>query len=453
MLKKLLPKFLFLSLSMLFISACRGHGIVPIVTSSNSSSSFSSSKPSVEELKVKQSKHFINQIGTLKGSFTAHEEMAATLYITDLNKNEIVDKKDIEVTIGENEFELSNIQNTEASSKDYLIELKRQNNAKDLISLHSTISFVEPSSILYLTGDNNPLSTVAGFFGVSEEKILYYNNDTINDIPSTKTALSSFDEIIMNDFDIRELSDNAQTFVENLKYVVENTDTSLVTIGRTYSSMRFSEYSYMQTFDELLPNQSDEKNAIIFLIDVSGSMDTGDRLEKVKLAIRSTIDYLSDEDMVGIVTFSEEAKTVLPLTEVKDNESIIISRLNKIVTEGGTTMGTGLKLAGQELKASSTPYKTIITFSDGEPTDTEYALRNVCYNLANNNISCSFINIANGSGASLLRKLARYGNGIYYYANNASSIVEFLPECISDTMVSKTLTNEFSAIPTITKKR
>jgi hypothetical protein len=49
MLKKSVYKFLSLSLSMLFISACRGHGVSPIVTSNDSSSSFSSSKPSVED--------------------------------------------------------------------------------------------------------------------------------------------------------------------------------------------------------------------------------------------------------------------------------------------------------------------------------------------------------------------------------------------------------------------
>ena len=59
--------------------------------------------------------------------------------------------------------------------------------------------------------------------------------------------------------------------------------------------------------------------ALTFVIDVSGSMSEPGRLDLAQDALRTMTDRLRDDDSVAIVTFSDEAETVLPMTRLDDN--------------------------------------------------------------------------------------------------------------------------------------
>ncbi len=83
---------------------------------------------------------------------------------------------------------------------------------------------------------------------------------------------------------------------------------------------------------------------IVFLIDVSGSMETEDKLPLLKQALAHAVENLSDKDTVSIVTYASSVQTVL--TGAKGSEkSKIINAINKLKASGGTAGADGLDRA------------------------------------------------------------------------------------------------------------
>ena len=76
---------------------------------------------------------------------------------------------------------------------------------------------------------------------------------------------------------------------------------------------------------------------LVFLIDVSGSMNDADKLPLLKSAFRLLVDSLDPEDTVSIVTYAGEAGTVLEPTPVSDKRKVLEAMDN--LRPGGSTAG------------------------------------------------------------------------------------------------------------------
>lgn len=83
---------------------------------------------------------------------------------------------------------------------------------------------------------------------------------------------------------------------------------------------------------------------LVFLIDVSGSMDEPNKLPLVKKSLSMMLEHLNPEDKVAIVVYAGAAGLVLPSTSVEERDEIeeAISELN---AGGSTAGGEGLQLA------------------------------------------------------------------------------------------------------------
>lgn len=80
---------------------------------------------------------------------------------------------------------------------------------------------------------------------------------------------------------------------------------------------------------------------VVFLLDVSGSMATANRLPLVQEAVARVVEALEPQDRVGIVTYAGEAQTMLP--SVRAQEKGRIARvLQALVARGQTNGGAGL---------------------------------------------------------------------------------------------------------------
>jgi len=258
---------------------------------------------------------------------------------------------------------------------------------------------------------------------------------TANNFPYTLEKLIEYDEIVLSDVNL-SIMPHKEEFVDNLRIAVSTYGKTLMNYGATNISE--SGNDALASFADMLPVQlhSDSKQAVILNIDVSGSMDSDDRLTKAKQGAIACIDILDDEDYLGIVSFSDEGIVVQPLTSVK-NKATIISNINKMETIGGTEMGVGFDRCVELLKKADFEYKQVITLSDGDPFDSESDLRNKVTKMAEMNIISSFINISNKSGESLLKNLANAGNGRYYYVENASSLVKVMLSSVTDDVADK----------------
>ena len=108
---------------------------------------------------------------------------------------------------------------------------------------------------------------------------------------------------------------------------------------------------------------------IILTLDVSGSMlaqdFTPNRLEAAKSV---AIDFVDSRktDRVGIVIFSGESFTLVPLTTDKNVLKGQIDGIQSGLLEDGTAIGSGLATSADRLRLSTSKSKVIILLTDGE---------------------------------------------------------------------------------------
>jgi Ca-activated chloride channel family protein len=84
---------------------------------------------------------------------------------------------------------------------------------------------------------------------------------------------------------------------------------------------------------------------LVFLIDVSGSMQSENKLELVKKSLTLLLDNLLPEDRVAIVVYAGRSALVLPSTAIGTDKVEIIDAIYNLTSGGSTAGGAGIKLA------------------------------------------------------------------------------------------------------------
>lgn len=85
-------------------------------------------------------------------------------------------------------------------------------------------------------------------------------------------------------------------------------------------------------------------NNLVFLLDVSGSMTSPDKLPLLKQAMRLLVNELREEDRVAIVVYAGSAGLVLPSTAGNEKETIL-DAIESLEAGGSTAGGAGIRLA------------------------------------------------------------------------------------------------------------
>lgn len=93
-----------------------------------------------------------------------------------------------------------------------------------------------------------------------------------------------------------------------------------------------------------IPTRDLPPSNLVFLIDVSGSMDMSNKLPLVKSAFKMLVQELRDQDRVAIVVYAGAAGLVLPSTP-GSNKALINQALDNLSAGGSTAGGAGIKLA------------------------------------------------------------------------------------------------------------
>lgn len=110
---------------------------------------------------------------------------------------------------------------------------------------------------------------------------------------------------------------------------------------------------------ELNPNDFDANHFtainVVFVLDVSGSMKQGEKVELMKYSLFQLTDMLRPEDKMGIVTYASTTKVLLsPVSG--SNKDAINKEIEKLKAEGLTAGGKGIKVGYKE---------TLKTYLDG----------------------------------------------------------------------------------------
>ena len=115
--------------------------------------------------------------------------------------------------------------------------------------------------------------------------------------------------------------------------------------------------------------KSGEGIDIILCMDVSGSMMAQDLLpDRLEAAKQVAAEFVAQRvtDRVGVVIFSGESFTLVPLTTDKAVLQSQIYNIQRGLLEDGTAIGDGLGISVSRLKSSTAKTKIVILLTDGE---------------------------------------------------------------------------------------
>ena len=162
---------------------------------------------------------------------------------------------------------------------------------------------------------------------------------------------------------------------------------------------------------------------LVFLLDVSGSMSSPDKLPLVKRALRLLVREMRDQDHVSIVVYAGAAGLVLPPTSGRDRGRIL-QALDRLEAGGSTAGGAGLRLAyetaRQQFEASATNRVILATdgdFNVGESSDA--AMQRLIERERESGVFLSVLGFGTGNlQDSKMEAIADHGNGNYSYIDS-----------------------------------
>jgi Ca-activated chloride channel family protein len=182
-------------------------------------------------------------------------------------------------------------------------------------------------------------------------------------------------------------------------------------------------------------------NNLVFLIDVSGSMASNDKLGLLKQGFNMLVDQLRPQDRIAIVVYAGAAGVVLPSTSGK-NKAEIKSKLQSLNAGGSTAGGAGIHLAYNIAKDNfiKDGNNRIILATDGDfnvGVSGQNELIQLIEKKRENDIFLSVLGFGTGNiQDGKMEQLANKGNGNYNYIDNVLEAQKVLVNEFQSTLIT-----------------
>jgi Ca-activated chloride channel family protein len=182
---------------------------------------------------------------------------------------------------------------------------------------------------------------------------------------------------------------------------------------------------------------------LVFLIDVSGSMQPANKLPLLKSALRMLVDGLGEKDRVAIVVYAGAEGLALPSTSCYQRGEVL-SALDQLQAGGSTNGGAGIKLAYDVATNPQNFIKggtnRVILCTDGDfnvgVTD-EGELNRLIAKKRESKVFLSVLGFGEGNlQETKLKGLAKNGNGNYAYIDTLDEARKVLVEEAGGTLVT-----------------
>lgn len=159
---------------------------------------------------------------------------------------------------------------------------------------------------------------------------------------------------------------------------------------------------------------------LVSVIDKSGSMLPGRKLELAKEAAARSAELLTARDMVGVVGFDTAAAWVVEMQANEDKRRIVNS-IASIAVGGGTNIYPGLEMAYEALVKAPVKVKHVILLTDGRSAFGG-SYEQLMARMREAGITLTTVAIGSDSDTVLLTNLAVWGAGRYYYTDAAETV-------------------------------
>ena len=180
---------------------------------------------------------------------------------------------------------------------------------------------------------------------------------------------------------------------------------------------------------------------LVFLLDVSGSMNEPDKLPLVKSSLRTLANHLTARDRVAVVVYAGASGLVLPSTP-GDQRGEIVSAVERLQAGGSTNGGSGIRLAYRVAEENFIRGGTnrVILATDGDfnvglTGDDE--LVKLIEEKRRGGVFLSVLGFGTGNlNDSMMEKLADKGNGNYAYIDTEAEARKALGEQVAGTLAT-----------------
>lgn len=280
----------------------------------------------------------------------------------------------------------------------------------------------------FLSVANSPLSTFSADVDTasySNIRRMIENGYSMDEIPAGAVRIEEMLNYFTYDYRLPKKTEpfGVTTVIGDCPW---NEDAKLLQIGLKTQEIDFSE----------APDSN-----LVFLLDVSGSMYTDDKLPLLQKSFTMLAEELGEKDTVSIVTYAGEDRVVLEGARGDEKEDIVAA-LNSLEAGGSTNGADGIETAYKlaERYFIKDGNNRVILATDGDlnvGASSESALKEIVTEKKESGVYLSVLGFGTGNiKDNKMETLADYGNGNYAYIDSVGEAKKVLVEQMGATLVT-----------------
>lgn len=178
---------------------------------------------------------------------------------------------------------------------------------------------------------------------------------------------------------------------------------------------------------------------LVFLVDVSGSMDRREGLPLVKSTLKLLVDQLREQDRVSLVVYAGDSRVVLEPTSGREKAKIRTA-IDQLTAGGSTAGASGIELAYQQAQQAYIPkgINRVLLATDGDfnvgVSDFD-SLRQMAVDKRKTGVSLTTLGFGvDNYNEHLMEQLADAGDGNYAYIDNLREARKVLVDQLGSTL-------------------